>query len=155
MTVAGIDPGKEGGLAVMVDGRVVFAEPMPLVAEEIDVKRFMAVLDEWTPSLVMFEKPATPPGRGSVSSALKQGVNFGILLGACEAFNIPYQLVHPSRWKTRVFGASKGEKEIAINHVRKRYPSVNLMPGKKRKPHDGIADAVCIAEYALKEANVG
>lgn len=152
MTVVGIDPGKEGGIAVIAGGRAVFAEPMPLIAEEIDVKRFLDIVQSHEANLVMFEKPATPPGKGSVSSALKQGVNFGMLLGACEVLNVPYQLVHPSRWKTRVFGASKGDKNVAINHVRKKYPSVDLTPGRKVKPHDGIADAVCIAEYGVKEA---
>ena len=38
----------------------------------------------------------------------------------------------------------------AIDYVSMRYPEVNLTPGAKRKPSDGIADACCIAIYGRR-----
>ena len=31
------------------------------------------------------------------------------------------------------------------------FPEMDLMPGKKRVPHDGLADAVLVAEYARRK----
>lgn len=151
MVVLGVDPGKNGGVAIIdgLTGKVLLAERMLLIADEVDVRGFVNFVKCYEVDRVVFEKPATPPGKGSVSSALKQGVNFGVLVGACEAMHVPHELVHPSRWKTKVFGAAKGDKTVAISFVRRMYPDVDLTPGKTRKPHDGIADAVCLAHYGL------
>jgi crossover junction endodeoxyribonuclease RuvC len=42
----------------------------------------------------------------------------------------------------------KAGKDAAIGWCRRAYPSVSLIPEGCRVPHDGIADSLCIAEYA-------
>jgi DNA polymerase III epsilon subunit-like protein len=31
------------------------------------------------------------------------------------------------------------------------FPLFDLSPGRKRKPHDGLADALCIALYGMSQ----
>ena len=44
----------------------------------------------------------------------------------------------------------KQGKEDAVVLATQLFPGINLTPGKKRVPHDGMADAVLIAEYARR-----
>ncbi|MCX8040362.1 MAG: hypothetical protein N3B15_07315, partial [Planctomycetota bacterium] len=56
------------------------------------------------------------------------------------------RLIPPQTWQRVVLGAPSSDKQRAIEWVRTHYPALNLTPGRRRKPHTGIADACCIAE---------
>lgn len=73
------------------------------------------------------------------------------MIGIVEAAGIPYRLVTPQAWKKRVLAGTTKDKDAAISFVRRAYPTIDLTPGKKRTPHDGIADAVCLAEWGRQE----
>ncbi len=143
--IVGIDPGKSGGVA-SISREVATAFPMPILGKEIDG----AALGYWlrcvSPETVIIEKSQAMPGQG-VTSMFNYGAGFGRLLGICEALGLPYRLVTPQRWKGVVLAGTAKDKDAAISFVRRAYPSINLTPGRKRKAHDGIADAVCLAEY--------
>lgn len=143
--IIGIDPGQSGGIAA-IDGDASHAVPMPLSGKDIDGHEIAKLLKNLTPSVVILEKVHAMPKQG-VSSTFKFGMGFGLVIGVCEALGIPYRLVTPQAWKKAVLAGTTKDKDAAIAFVRRAYPTIDLTPGRKRVPHDGIADAVCIAEY--------
>ena len=94
------------------------------------------------------EKVHAMPGQG-VTSMFNFGMGYGLLRMALAANQIPYQLVTPQAWKKKVLAGLPKDKSSAINYVARKYPNVDLIPGRKRTPHDGIADAICIGEYGI------
>lgn len=142
----GIDPGAAGGIAV-IGPDCYYAEAMPYVAKEIDARRVSTLLRQYRPTMVCIEKAQAMPGQG-VTSMFNYGKGFGKLLGVLESLGLPHKLVTPQAWKKAVLAGTAKDKDAAILYAMRAYPLIDLMPGKKRKPHDGIADAVCIADYA-------
>ena len=149
-TIAGIDPGKEGGIATVSQQRLVWATPMPMSGKEVDGHAIAEILHAQRPSLVVIEKAQAMPKQGGVSM-FRYGDGYGLIKGVCEGLGLPYVLVTPQAWKKRILAGTAKDKEAAINYVRRSWPSVDLTPGAKRKPHDGMADAICMAEYGWRE----
>lgn len=62
----------------------------------------------------------------------------------------------PVSWRTTLAKWStipaKDPKGWSVAFCRQHLPQVNLTPGKRTKPHDGIADAACLAFYARLKA---
>ncbi|MBK1691097.1 hypothetical protein [Ectothiorhodospira mobilis] len=146
MNIIGIDPGKSGGIASINATGQASGDVMPIIGKEIDGHELARILTATAPDLVIIEKVGAMPKQG-VTSTFTFGAGYGRLLGVCEALGIPYRLVTPQAWKKRVLAGTTKDKEAAIAFVKRAFPMVDLTPGKKRVPHDGIADAVCLAEY--------
>lgn len=144
--IVGIDPGQKGGIALVQSTGQAAGYPMPLAGKEIDGHEIASLLCDAHPLLVVIEKVHSMPKQG-VASTFKFGMGFGVVIGVCEALMLPYRLVTPQAWKKSVLAGTTRDKSAAINFVRRAYPSVDLSPGRLRVPHDGIADAVCLAEY--------
>ena len=158
MLIIGVDPGQKGGIAYW-NGVEMSAMPMPLAGKEIDIETLAGATKAKLPvnhlgvqGINLFgvvEKVHSMPKQG-VSSSMKFGKNYGIILGVLGALRIPVQLVTPQAWKKEILAGSKKDKDAAIEYVRLKYPNVRLIPPGCRKPHDGIADAVCICEMGVK-----
>lgn len=160
MIFLGIDPGKSGGWAVV--GSECKAGVMPMVDKEIDAKALHDLLKRYQPAFVAVEKAASMSGTtasgGRLSaprSMFSYGMGYGKIRGILEAGLWPHALVTPQAWKKQILAGTAKDKAAAIEHCRRAYPDINLTPGSRRKPHDGIADAVCIAEYAARNAPRG
>ena len=145
MNIIGIDPGQKGGVAFISDDSAE-AIPMPMAGKEVDGRALAAWIGLRKPTLVVVEKVGAMPGQG-VTSMFTFGRNFGVLLGVIEALGYPYKLVTPQAWKKIVLAGTSRDKTAASEHVHQMYPDVELSPGKMRTAHDGMADAVCLAEY--------
>ena len=88
------------------------------------------------------------PGQGVVSM-FNFGHNLGYIEGLLQAFDIPYQLVPPQTWKKEFCVTS--DKNTSIEVCRKLFPHVSLLPtSRSRKPSDGMAEAMLMAEYARR-----
>ncbi len=146
MIVVGIDPGKKGALVRITDVTQE-ALVMPLIGKEIDSFAISQWLKEQRPDLVVMEKVGARPNQGVVSM-FNFGDGYGKVKGVLETLAIPYQLVTPQAWKKVVLSGTAKDKDAAIQYVANRYPDLELIPPRCRKPHDGIADATCLAEYA-------
>ena len=48
---------------------------------------------------------------------------------------------------------SHDTKAASVAYVREHFPGVELVPPRAKKPHDGLADAICIAAWASKQLN--
>ena len=89
------------------------------------------------------------PGQG-VTSMFNFGANFGYIKGVLEALSIPYQEVSPQRWKKEF--SLNSEKEKSIDKCRQLFPNVSLLATPRcRVAHDGMAEALLMAEYARRK----
>ena len=142
-TYVGIDPGKSGALAILYPEGYVRVVPF-------DYKNYMSALRCLSDQPVMccVEKVSAMPGQGVVSM-FNFGHNLGLIEGMLQALKIPYQLVPPQTWKKEFSLSSDKSKSIEV--CQKLFPAVNLLATERsRKPSDGIAEAVLMAEYARR-----
>lgn len=152
----GIDPGKDGTLAVLWPEfprpplgeeliTVVPYDRMGYVGALTDVKQMMN--SGYTAHCVL-EHVGAMPGQGSVSM-FNFGQNFGWIQGVLDAYRIPYELVRPQKWK-KVFSCTS-DKNTSVEVARRLFPHVDLRRTPKCKgPHDGICEALLMAEYARR-----
>jgi len=145
--IIGIDPGKKGAIAIFSNNNIdTFT--IPLIENEIDEKSLFNLFIEFNNSncMAFLEKVHSMPKQG-VASTFTFGMGYGLIKMALTGNNIPYQLVTPQAWKKKILAGLPSEKSSAILYVNRKYPTVSLIPKGKRTPSDGIADAICIAEY--------
>mgnify|MGYP003115600669 FL=1 len=164
MTVLiGIDPGKSGGIvAIDADNKVVASTRMPLTLgskgdlDTSQVRRWLLELPE-TPSLIMLEMlQARPAGKMSTTSAITMGRAHGALEGLLIGLQLPHELPQPNAWKKAMGLPRRPAKEAdkrktdAISLCRRLLPDLDLIPGRCKKPQDGIAEAGLLAVYARR-----
>lgn len=144
----GIDPGKSGGIAVIKGEQV---RTMPYSDEMLMKEMYFEKLciDLRGGGICCLEKVGAMPGQG-VTSMFNFGVSYGYIKGVLEAIGIPYQEIPPQRWK-KEFGLNSS-KAASVDVCRKLFPDVNLLATDRcRKPHDGMAEALLLAEYARRK----
>lgn len=148
--VLGIDPGRKGAYAVITDGRLQFSAPLPYAGDELDISRLASAIASFGVDEAILEKVHAMPGQGVVSM-FTFGRSYGELRGMIKTQGIPLFEPTPQAWKKIVLAGTdwKGSKAAAVEHVIRRYPAANLYPGRTRKAHDGVADAICLAEYGV------
>jgi crossover junction endodeoxyribonuclease RuvC len=150
----GIDPGLRGGVAALdTAGTIVGLWPMPVAGGEVhaaglaDLLRSLRCLDNHQDvGRVYLEKVSSMPKQG-VSSTFKFGTGWGMVRGVCAALGIPVVLVMPTQWKKQVLLGLPHDKDGAVQFCTSRWPQTDLVPPGCRVPHDGLADALCLAEY--------
>ena len=143
-TYIGIDPGKSGALALLTEDGQCTVVPFQESA-------YTAILKAASgpSSVCCLEKVGAMPGQGVVSM-FNFGHNLGYIEGLLQAFDIPYQLVPPQTWKKEFCVTS--DKNTSIEVCRKLFPHVCLLPtARSRKPSDGMAEAMLMAEYARRK----
>lgn len=140
----GIDPGKSGALAILYPDGTVETMPFDAVtyAKRLSEIRLHDVV-------CCVEKVGAMPGQGVVSM-FNFGHNLGFIEGVLRAMDLPYQLVPPQTWKKEFSLTSDKAKSIEV--CQKLFPKVSLLATpRSRKPSDGIAEAVLMAEYARRK----
>ena len=79
-------------------------------------------------------------------------MNFGFIQGVLKAYGIPYELVTPQKWKKEFSCTS--DKNTSIEVCKRLFPNVNLKATDRcKKYHDGMAEALLIAEYGRRHYN--
>lgn len=157
VTWIGIDPGQSGGLS-FISEHAVGAVVMPIHPKAdqkmwgspVDWMEVFTTLRSWRTkeTYAVVERSQAMPKQG-VSSTFKYGSSYGGLLTVLQVLQIPYHLVRPYTWKKAVLGEGETSgKESAIRYCQARWPSLSLLRNIRcRTPHDGMADALCIAAY--------
>lgn len=125
-----------------------------IVAQQQQYRQILADrgMPDDTVVCVTMEAVHAMPGQG-VTSMFNFGMGFGMLqaMTLCQGWRL--QLVTPQAWKASILAGTPKDKTAAIEHVRATFPSLDLNVGvRKIKYHDGMADAVCQAEYGAKIA---
>ena len=145
----GIDPGKNGGIAwIDAEDGVIHALPF----DERKLRELCADLyhtESNQRTVCCLEKVGARPGQGVVSM-FNFGHNVGYIKGVLEAFQIPYQEIPPQKWK-REFGLNS-DKAKSTEVCGQLFPYISLQATEKsKKPHDGMAEALLMAEYAKRK----
>lgn len=142
MNYIGIDPGKTGGYAAIING---VPETHIWNSEEFIVW----IRNMKTPVATCLEGVhAFPTDRGSVST-FNFGKSAGFIEGVLMSYNIPYQRVDPRKWKGE-FGLDS-DKQKSIDLCKQLFPDVSLLPNDRcKKDSDGMAEALLMAEYARR-----
>ena len=140
----GIDPGKSGGIAYIdTEQGIAGTEPYSDTAL-ID----LCADARGRNVMCCLEKVGARPGQGVVSM-FSFGQSVGYIKGVLESFRIPYQEISPQKWK-KEFGLNS-EKAASAEVCRKLFPDVSLLASPRcKKPHDGMAEALLMAEYARR-----
>lgn len=123
---------------------------MPVAGKELDLGQIRDIVHQTQPRLAVVEKVGSMPGQG-VASTFKFGKGYGSILGILAALDVPTELVTPQRWKGKVLAGTPKDKNAAIAYCRRVFPTVDLVLPNCRKPHDGMADALCLAEMGRRE----
>ena len=147
MIYVGIDPGKNGGYAYIVDGTVK-AFPWDDVFFVQDMNCLVRMEDENIVAAV--EKVGARPGQGTVSM-FSFGKSAGFIEGVLSGLGISYQLVPPAKWK-KEFSLIGKDKKASIEVCRKLFPELDLKRTERcRTDSDGKAEAALIAEWARRK----
>lgn len=140
----GIDPGKSGAMAI-INGKKITTVPF----DEEAYADALARVDEKN-AFAVVERVNAMPGQG-VTSMFSFGTNYGFIQGLLMANRIPYELVIPQKWK-KEFGVTS-DKNTSIAVAQRLFPDVSLLRTDKcKKPDDGVAESLLMAEFARRKS---
>lgn len=162
-TVIGVDPGKEGGFAVLNGLKVVETLKMPDTS--VDICNFFwhyspkgagnKEYKEARKVVVFLEDVSSSPQMGVVS-AFKFGQGYGALRMAVVAVGLRLELVRPQVWQKYhgLIMKGRGLKQGNVDKKKRNrakaqelFPNVEeLFTGPQANQY-GIADALLIADY--------
>jgi len=147
--IAAFDPGINGGIARLeCTGdkiKKATAIPMPVNQKELDLAEIVKFIQGADHCFI--ERVWGFPG-GSSQSLCTTCMNYGKLLTLIWVERIPCDEIPPRTWQAKIL--PKGcldTKKASVAICQEKFPEVSLTPGRKRKAHDGMADALCIALY--------
>lgn len=144
----GVDPGKNGGMAVLrADGTVMEVTRMPEgKARTID---WVVQMKECYANLVLLTELAQAMPKQGVTSSFNYGRHFATFEDTAIMLRIPYNEVRPAIWKKAM--ALNQKKIDSIAACRRLFPTVDLIPKGCRIEHDGIAEALLVAEWGRRK----
>ena len=148
-TFIGIDPGKAGGIACIdTVNSIRYTEPYS-DKSLIDMCRYESCRCKTEHIICCLEKVGARPGQGVVSM-FNFGQSVGYIKGVLESFRIPYQEITPQKWK-KEFGLNS-EKAASTEVCQRLFPDNSLLATPRcKKMHDGMAEALLMAEYARRK----
>ena len=150
MIYIGIDPGKNGGIA-KINTDTGFVKTVTFSEESLISELEGYFMFDKSPLRCVLEKVNAMPNQGVVSM-FNFGMNFGFIQGVLKAYAIPYELVTPQKWKKEFSCTS--DKNTSIEVCKRLFPNVNLKATDRcKKDHDGMAEALLIAEYGRRHYN--
>ena len=175
--IVGIDPGVSGALAVMrldqqgfPDGRGGTTDearshdieliPMPTMKDgkarnSLALHDLEDIIRAWTGDVfVTIEMlQPMPMDKGGTLANYARGRSPGVLEALCIAHGLSYQLVRPQVWQKEMLAGVQGDdtKARSIIAAQRLFPKVNLKRSERsRRPDDGFADALLIAEWTRR-----
>lgn len=136
--VIGIDPGSNGGIAVFVPGYNTKALKMPKDITEL--RDFFTYYADNFKSIVFLEKLSVRPddvvvqgdraAMGKLYRVQKMMANFEHLKALIEIAGIPYVMVHPASWQTKLKLRVRGQHEEKADRKRRyKDAAAQLYPG--------------------------
>ena len=144
MIYIGIDPGKSGAIAIIKSGDVMLSP----FSEDIYKDWLYDISKSGEKSFCVLEKVGAMPGQG-VTSMFNFGTNFGYIQGLLKAYEVPFELVTPQKWKKEYSVTSDKNTSVAV--AKRIFPDVNLKKSDRcKKDDDGLAEALLMAEYARR-----
>lgn len=149
-TIIGIDPGKNGAIAWITDGKPC-VEKMPDTLQDlwelVSSIRTSGEPRERLSSAVnglkaYIESVHSSPQMG-VTSAFTFGQGFGRLEMALTAAGIPFERVTPQKWQKALGCLTGGDKNVSKRKAQELFPRLKIT--------HATADATLIAEYGRRQ----
>lgn len=167
MNFIGIDPGKQGAVALI---RCSPGEPYQLITWDVatlraDARSARLLYDEagmvaslhealdFGPARVAIEAVHAMPGQG-VSTMFAMGEGLGLWKGIVAALGAPWCTVTPQAWQKVVLAGYKSRqgKGAAVQAACHLFSvSASLFRTPRGRLLDGRADAACIAEWLRRQ----
>ena len=143
-TIIGIDPGANGAIAWITDGKPC-VEKMPETLQDL----WEVIQDIYSDTFIAkgatikayIESVHSSPQMG-VKSAFTFGQGFGRLEMALTAAGISFERVTPQKWQGALGCRTGGDKNISKRKAQELFPSM--------KCTHAISDALLIAEYGRR-----
>lgn len=164
----GVDPGQNGGIVVLKNGKPVKKLPTPVIGSEFDyayIRKFFLHYKKRN-AVVYFEELQGRGGGWGASQNFKMARCYEMIKSHVSALGLRNYEIKPKVWQDYVFkgtkiiwkkkaGAkkkSKDTKAMALAVCNKLFPSFDTRKNKRCSvPHDGIVDAILIGYYGDQE----
>jgi hypothetical protein len=170
-TYVGIDPGMNGGICILSPNSPPQLSKMPLLAKvEIDVKLIADMLYAIPHVFIVIEDVHSVFG-ASAAANFSFGFGCGSLFTILKIIDVPFSKVQPKTWQKEMW---QGVKPIEINTGKQNkdgspkykidtkatsllaatrlFPNINFLASERsKKPHDGLIDAILLAEYGRRK----
>lgn len=157
----GIDNGLDGGIAMFPSGQVL---PMPTVklgkGRVVDVEFLDGLAKVWrADGATVCVEQATKHSAGKLALC-STWFTYGQIIAVLKINRVPYhEVTVPRTWQKEFWTVPKmaeghkfDTKAAALVTVKKLFPDINLLASERCSvPHDGIVDAILIAEYARRK----
>ncbi len=151
MHILGLDPGKTGGMALLSsDGRVIMYSTWQSIPEMFLVLGKVRYLSDL---VIGMEKPNAFE-KATQQATFNFGFNVGAMYGFAASMGAKIHLITPNMWTDRMHAThhhqSKGNpKKVSFEVSQRLFPGVHQgwAEAHTGKLHDGIVDALLIAEY--------
>ena len=164
MNYIGIDPGQNGGLVCIDDTKTVilryaFKKSAEKYIDILDFIKHLQMISERN-AIVILEDVHSIFGM-SAKSNFSFGYICGLLYGIIKCLNYECIKVQPKVWQKEILGdmekikkanlKSNDTKKMALIKSIELFPEFNnLATPRCSKPHDGLIDALLIAEYGRR-----
>jgi hypothetical protein len=154
----GIDVGKKGAIAILnKNGDIIHKEVVPLVSKkELDFSRIKEISKIISDNC---KHAAIENVKSIYGSSANSNFQFGRIFGNLEMLlhlsGVSVLYVKPKDWQKVIWSnlptLSKNPKENSLNACKLLFPEENLLATKRSSvPHDGLVDAILIAEYCRR-----
>jgi len=143
----GIDPGQSGGIAAIGSAGYEVI-PMPETRKQSYDYLFNLTFAAQR-TIATIECVHSMPKQG-VSSTFKFGKGYGELLGILTALHCEIIEPTPQAWKKIMLTGTDKGKSASIQVAENLFPDVRLVLPRCRKAHDGMAEAMLLAEYGRR-----
>lgn len=174
----GIDIGSDGAYAIFVDNKLQYGK-IPYVSEEPDMRALFDIIFEAIPFLnedeefnmhAVIEDLHSVYG-SSAKSNFEFGKNNGLIIGMLQVAEIPFTKIGPKKWQKEMWqgirpvevlvkgkvnkdGSPKKKvdtKATSLIAAKRLFPKETFLATERSKvPHNGIVDAVLIAEFCRR-----
>lgn len=172
----GIDPGKNGAIAINgVDDKIMYYT-IPKISKDVDLSglhRIMGIIFNLDGKKHIVIENVHSIFGSSAKSNFQFGWINGVMEGMIVSYGIPYTKVSPKAWQKEMW---QGVSPIMINTGKKKkdgspkyktdtkatsllaakrlFPNENFLATERSKvPHDGIIDAILLSEYCKRKIN--
>jgi hypothetical protein len=152
MIYLGIDPGQKGAAAYIWDKVDVIdmpANPSDLYKHLYIIKSNSEISGDNI--FCILEAAQVMPKQG-IKGAFTYGIGYGKIKACLDILEIPYQEIHPVKWKKEFALINKG-KDASVKVAQQLFPDIEFYTPKGRML-DGRAEAILMALYG-KRINEG
>lgn len=175
--IIGIDPGKTGAIVAIQPGtpQKIQKWVIPTVGTELDIREMVEILFSYVSTTAHIYVEDVHAIFGSAAGAtFTFGFVCGVIQGIVAASGLSYTLVQPKVWQKEIYQGipeirkpsvkikkgkrigqmmkgAKDTKKMSLLAAKRLFPDVDLKRTPRcDNPHDGIVDALLIAEYGLR-----